>query len=86
MFPPVTTLRRGDWVFWNRKRADGSAYIGHVEMVWAVIDGQVFTIGAAGGGSGTTTVAAAAQQNAYVQIHPLTPGWARAVDPWGVQP
>lgn len=85
LFPTVTTPQRGHLVFWNRRKADGSIYIGHVEMVWAVIDGEVFTIGAAGGGSATTSADAAAKQNAFVKIRPLTPGWVKVVDPWGAR-
>jgi len=80
-FPVTAVLKPGVLVFWNRGGA-----IGHVEMVWAVHDDTVVTIGASGGGSGTTSDEAAIKANAFVKLRPITPGWARAVDPFAGQP
>jgi hypothetical protein len=76
-FPPTAKLRRGDLVFWNR-----GSEIGHVEMIWAVYGRLVLTIGASGGGSTTTSREEAIQQDAYVRIRPITPGWVSAVSPF----
>lgn len=76
--PAGTALKRGDLVFFNRGTPPR---IGHVEIVWNVIDGQVLTIGAAGGGSTTRTRAEAVKQNAYVKIRPVL-DWVLAVDPF----
>lgn len=70
-------LQRGDLLFWNR-----GARIGHVEMVWAVYDDLVLTIGASGGGSATLTPQEAIDQDAYVKIRPAVRGWVKAVRPW----
>lgn len=43
----------------------------HVELVFAAIEGRVFTIGASGGGSKTLTAQDAWSQNAYVKIRPV---------------
>jgi cell wall-associated NlpC family hydrolase len=80
MWPPIPNedLRPGMLLFWTR-----GSKIGHVEIVWRVLDsGLVVTIGASGGGSKTTDAAAAARDNAYTKIRPVVPGWVRAVDPF----
>lgn len=59
-----TIPERGDLLFWFT----GSGRAKHVELVWAVVGGKVFTIGAAGGGSRTTDEDRAAEHNAYVKI------------------
>lgn len=70
-------LKPGCLLFWNR-----GGTIGHVEIVHAIIGGQVFTIGASGGGSKTKTLEDAIAQNAYVKIRPAVAGWTVAVDPF----
>jgi len=83
MFPSITgSPKPGDLLFWNRTKPDGTVYVGHVEMVVAVIGGTVFTIGASGGGSATTTIEAAIRENAFVKLRPATPGWVKVVDPF----
>lgn len=78
-YPQVTAarLQPGCLLFWKR-----GAAIGHVEVVYVVIGGTVYTIGASGGGSGTTSPDAAADQNAYVKVRPAVSGWVAAVDPF----
>ena len=71
-------LRPGMLVFWPR--ADG--HIRHVELVYAVVDGEALTIGASGGGSKTLSEADAVKQDAYVKIRPVNKGWSAAVDPF----
>lgn len=80
-------LRRGMFVFYNRKKEDGTLYIGHVEIVWAtwgLAGGRllVLTIGASGGGARTTDRATARAQDARVKIRRITPGWTAAIDPF----
>jgi hypothetical protein len=69
----------GSLIFW---RTEGQPGARHVEMVYAVIGGEAFTIGASGGGSKTSSLAAAVEQDAYIKIRPATPGWFDAVDPF----
>jgi hypothetical protein len=78
-FPLVTTFQPGNLVFYNRGTPPA---IGHVEIVYAVISGLVFTIAASGGGSGTIDRAAAIASDAYVKIRPIVPGWVRMVNPF----
>lgn len=80
MFGEATLPRKGCLVFWYR-----GAKIGHVEVVYTVINGEVFTIGASGGGSGTTTREEAILQDAYVKIRPASLGWAKIVDPFSME-
>lgn len=80
-FPATTTLRPGVLVLYERTRPNGQKYLGHVEMVFE-LGTPTYAIGASGGGSKTVDDAAAAAANAFVQIHPLTPGYVRAVDPF----
>jgi len=70
----------GCLVFYNRGMP---ARVGHVEIVWAVVGGRVFTIGASGGGPAETSLEAAARDNAYVKIRPAVLGWVACVDPFG---
>jgi NlpC/P60 family protein len=75
----ATGLARGMLVFW----ATPEGKIRHVEMVWAVYPPHlVLTIGASGGGSATTTRQMAIDQDAYVKIRPIAPGWLAAIDPF----
>src|SRR5574338_257786 len=60
---------------------DQNNHIYHVEIVYYVIDGEVFTIGASGGGGKTTDIQTAIAQNAYVKIRPRK-HWDYAVDPF----
>lgn len=83
MFSPVTTLRPGVLVFYNRGTPPK---IGHVEMVYAVYGDTVLTIAASGGGSSTTSRELAIQQDAYVKVRPIVPGWVKAVDPFAGMP
>jgi murein DD-endopeptidase len=76
---PPAKPEPGMLVFWPR----GDGHIRHVEMAYAELtDGTVISIGASGGGSSTTTLEAAARQNAFVQPHPIPPGWIAAIDPF----
>lgn len=80
---PPAPLAPGMLVFFRRTRADGSPYIGHVEMVYDILTtGVTLTIAASGGGSKTLTVADAIRDNAFVQIRPLTGDWVAALDPF----
>lgn len=74
---PPGTLRRGMLVFWKR-----GSKIGHVEMVWNVVNGHVLTIGASGGGPTTTTPERAVAQDARVKVRLLDPTWVAATDPF----
>jgi hypothetical protein len=69
----------GALLFWNRGTP---AKIGHVEIVWSVIGGKVFTLGASGGGSADVDVAHAIADNAYVKIRPAVTSWAVCLDPF----
>lgn len=69
----------GALLFWLRGTP---ARVGHVEIVWAVIGGKVFTIGASGGGSADVDVAHAVADNAYVKIRPAVAGWYACLDPF----
>ena len=75
-YPASALLKPGDLLFW------GAPKITHVEIVWSVVDGQPYTIGASGGGSATRTAEDAARFNAYVKIRPAREGWVKAVDPF----
>jgi len=75
----VRSFTPGSLLFWNRGT---TPRIGHVEIVWAVLNGKVFTIGASGGGSGDTDLARAIDDNAYVKIRPAVLGWVACVDPF----
>jgi hypothetical protein len=78
-YPAVTgPLKPGDLLFWGAPR------ITHVEIVWDIVDGEPYTIGASGGGSATRTAEDAARFNAYVKIRPARAGWVKAVDPFKV--
>jgi len=72
-------LTPGTLVFY---RPAGATAASHVEMVYAVIGGQAYTIGASGGGSSTTSLQAAVAQDAYVKIRPARAGWFDAVNPF----
>lgn len=74
-------LRPGCLLFWE----DKTGKIRHVEIVAAVVNGTVWTIGASGGGSKTPDAAAAAAQNAYVKVRPAAPGWTAGVDPFPLE-
>lgn len=74
-YPAATTLRPGCLLFWGNP-------IYHVEIVWAVLDGEVTTLGASGGGSKMLTLEDAITHNAYVKLRPARPGWVKAVDPF----
>jgi murein DD-endopeptidase len=75
---PEAELRPGWLVFWRRD--DGT--MRHVEMVYAVEDGRVITIGASGGGPKTRTLADAIRMDAFTKLRPIAPGWVAAVDPF----
>jgi len=72
-------IQEGSLLFWNR-----GAKIGHVEIVWAVIGGKLFTLGASGGGSATTSLAAAIRDNSYIKVRPAVTPWAACIDPFDV--
>jgi len=78
MWPAITEVKPGCLLFW--KRGDR---IGHVEIVWRVLeDGTVLTIGASGGGSKTDSEQDAIDADAYIKIRPAVQPWAKAVDPF----
>jgi hypothetical protein len=72
----VSQPRPGDLLFWGEPPT-------HVEMVWVIVDGTVFTIGASGGGSRTRTREDAIRDNAFIKIRPARAGWT-AADPFTV--
>ena len=80
MFPSVRkeNLRPGDLLFWENK--DGRVV--HIEMVWAIFEGKIYSIGASGGGPWTTTLNAAQRADARVKIRERT-CWAFARNPFG---
>lgn len=78
----VQSFSPGCLLFYNRKKADGTIYIGHVAIVWAILGGQVFTLEAASGGSSTLTEQDAIDQNAYVRVKPAATNWVLCVDPF----
>lgn len=78
----VHSFSRGCLLFYHRRKADGTTYIGHVAIIWAVIAGRIFTLEAASGGSQTRTEQDAIDQNAYVRIKPAAAGWVLCVDPF----
>lgn len=82
MFPKIGTLdlRPGDWLFWKSKTTGA---IVHVEAVYAILDGKVYSIGASGGGPWITTLSAAQRADARVKIDVTSTDWAFAVNPWG---
>jgi len=82
MFPQVRkqNLRYGDLIFWKSK---ATGKITHVEMVWAIFNGKLYSIGASGGGPWVTNLTAAERANAFVKIHEAPAGWAFAVNPYG---
>lgn len=75
----VRSIPAGSLLFWNRGTPPT---IGHVEIVWAVIGGKVFTLGASGGGSAETDLAHAIADNAYVKVRPAVLPWLHCVDPF----
>src|SRR5215211_3663670 len=77
-YPAAPRLRRGVMLFWTW----GAPTIQHVEVVWSVTAGGIYTLGAAAGGSKTLTLADAAAQNAYVMVRPAREKWVKAVDPF----
>lgn len=70
-------LRPGCLLFWIR-----GAKIGHVEIVYTILEGEVFTIGASGGGSTTVSPEAAVLADAYVKVRPAIKPWVAAVNPF----
>jgi len=69
--------RAGCLIFWgNSGRAT------HVEMVCAVLDGTVYTIGASGGGSRTQSAADAVRDDAYIKIRPAKSNSLAVVNPF----
>ena len=83
MFPEVAPndVQAGDLLFWMR-----GATIGHVEAVYAVFAGKIWTIGAAGGGSSTKTPEAAKARDARVKVHRAADNWVKAVNPFANEP
>ncbi len=80
MFPSIRreNLRYGDLLFWENK----NGRVVHVEMVWAIFEGKVYTIGASGGGPWTTTVDAAKRADARVKIRERD-DWTFSRNPFG---
>jgi len=54
----------------------------HVEMVLAVLDGVVLTIGASGGTSRTKTKEDAIRDNAFIKMRPWVGDYSACVDPF----
>jgi hypothetical protein len=75
----VRSFTPGSLLFWNR---GAPPKIGHVEIVYAVVGGKVFTIGASGGSSAEIDLAHAVADNAYVKIRPAVLGWVTCLDPF----
>jgi len=75
----IENLREGDFLFW-RSKATGKVV--HVEAVWAIFNGKIYSVGASGGGPWVTTADDALRNGAYVQVHEAT-GWAFARNPYG---
>lgn len=70
---PITdSLQPGDLLFW--KNTAGKVI--HVEAVFGIVDGVVYSIGASGGGSKTKTLADAVAANAFVKVHKARDGFA----------
>lgn len=65
------TAQPGDLIFYK----DSLGKVVHVEAVYAIVDGTLFSIGASGGGSKVTTVEAAVAANAFVKVHQPRPGY-----------
>jgi cell wall-associated NlpC family hydrolase len=59
----------GSLVFWSS--TEDASGIRHVEMIYAIIAGKAFSIGASGGGSRTITKEDAIRDNAFVKIRPV---------------
>ena len=70
----------GDLLFWRSKT--GSGKVVHVEMVWGVIEGAVFTVGASGGGPWIITITDAMRADARVKIE-RRETWDFARNPFG---
>lgn len=70
-------IKPGDLLFWVR-----GAAIGHVEIVYAILDGVIYTIGASGGDSTTRTIADAQARDARVKIRQAPDNWVKAVNPF----
>lgn len=77
-FKDVTELQPGTLLFWDWNNVGKKV---HVEVVWHIIDGIAYTIGASGGGSKTDSLQDAIDQDAYVKIRPAAAGWVGA-DPF----
>jgi cell wall-associated NlpC family hydrolase len=73
MFTEVGNPSNGCLIFWG----NGSK-ITHVEFC---ID-EFHTIGASGGGSKTITQQDAIDQNAYIKVRPIRPGYVKIVNPF----
>jgi hypothetical protein len=80
MFPdvPKADIRPADALFW-RSKATGKVV--HVEAVWAIFGGKVYSIGASGGGPWVTTRSDADRNGAYVQVREAI-GWTFARNPF----
>lgn len=82
LFPDADVPLPGMLLFWGTPLADGRFSITHVEMVFCILAGRVYTVGASGGGSRTKTKADAMRDNAFVKIRVARPGWVACVDPF----
>jgi hypothetical protein len=67
---PKKDILPADLLFWMRGKE-----IGHVEIVYAVVDGMILTIGASGGDSKTLTIEDAIKSNAYIKMRPASPNY-----------
>lgn len=54
----------------------------HVEVIWRIVAGRAYTIGASGGTSRTKTREDAIRDNAFVKVRPLAPSMTAFVDPF----
>lgn len=64
-------IEPGNLIFY--KNATGKVF--HVEMLFAIVDGIVYSIGASGGGSSIHTLADAVAKNAFVKVHEARAGF-----------
>ena len=78
-FKPKETQKPkpGCLLFYNRNHR-----IGHVVVVWAIVQGRILGLSAGGGGRHIKTVEDAVKYNAYIKVRPALPGWVKMVDPF----
>lgn len=67
----INLIGQGDLVFYKDKLGK----VIHVEAVYNVFTGAIWTIGASGGDSKTTTLESALTKNAFVKVRPIRDGY-----------